>query len=224
MDLVSVADEVAGEVVGVLGGRRDVGPVDLIDEEDTHGLVRLGWLVVRTGECRPCRAGGQTIGRLGIVLRIGLDLIGPLAHKFGDLAYELRHGSASLGECVLDAGRDLGVGGAVDEAEAFEFAESFAEDFGGQARQRSLDLARARGAPGEFFEDGQGPLASEHVGDAVECLGSVGRDVGQSGCVHVQGCRVLGVLFMVTALIVREEAVGVGNGRNRGRVRGLWCA
>ena len=76
---------------------------------------------------------------------------------------------------------DLGEGLAVEQAELFEFAEAIGQDLGGQAGQGALDLARAGGSLGQLVEHRERPLAVDHIGDAVERLGSVWW---WRGCVH----------------------------------------
>src|SRR5690242_7860387 len=109
---------------------------------------------------------------------IGADLVvvvGGPADQRGD---DLVQSAAQRGEGVLDARRDLGVGGAGDQAVLVELAKGEAEHALGNAGDLPLQVGVAQRSGLQDRDDQQAPLvadAVEGLADEVHVLGRDGR-------------------------------------------------
>lgn len=108
------------------------------------------------------------------------------ALEFFDAVEDREETAAEVGEAILDARRDLGIGGAFEDAEAEHLGEALVEDLGAQAADGAGHRARPIDAAADKIEDVERPLAPDdgldHGGDVAGGHGDfAGRGLDRPG-------------------------------------------
>ncbi len=166
-DLVAAGDERA-EPDRRLGGKPGQR---LVEQAITHAPR----FRPTPGAPAPARrlADAATAGQatLGLDARPGtaLGVFGEPARAVAAHVLDQRHQRlALLGQRVLDPGRHLGEGVALDDALLFQRPQAQREGARADPLQRALQLAEAARALGQVADDEEGPLAADDFGRAAD--------------------------------------------------------